>query len=74
MAKTAENFESAIKKLEAIVSELEETDLSLDKSLQLFEEGIKQTRFCEKKLSEAEGKVEKLISENGDFKKAPLDL
>lgn len=74
MAKTTENFESAMKKLEAIVAELEEPDLSLDKSLQLFEEGIKQTRFCEKKLSEAEGKVEKLMSENGDFKKAPLDL
>lgn len=74
MAKTAETFENSIQKLEEIVAQLEEPDLPLDKSLQLFEEGIKQARFCEKKLNEAEGRVEKLMAENDSFKKAPLDL
>lgn len=73
-SKDKESFESSLKKLEEIVEQLEEPDLPLDKSLKLFEEGIKQARFCETRLSEAEGKVEKLIQENEAFKKEPLDL
>lgn len=69
----SENFESSLKNLEQIVEKLEEPDLSLDKSLKLFEDGIKQARFCEAKLSEAEGKVEKLIQENDTFKKVDFD-
>ncbi|HCU24739.1 MAG TPA: exodeoxyribonuclease VII small subunit [Deltaproteobacteria bacterium] len=68
------SFEAALKKLEEIVEKLEEPDIPLDKSLQLFEEGIQQARFCETRLTEAEGKVEKLIQENETFKKVPLDL
>jgi len=74
MTASLPSFENSLKKLEEIVEKLEEPDLPLDKSLQLFEEGIQQARFCETKLSEAEGKVEKLIQENEAFKKAPLDL
>ena len=69
-----DSFESSLEKLEEIVGKLEEPDLPLDKSLKLFEEGIKQARFCESRLSEAEGKVEKLIQDNEAFKKEPLDL
>jgi exodeoxyribonuclease VII small subunit len=68
-----QTFENSLKRLEEIVSNLEEPDLSLDKSLKLFEDGIKLARFCEKKLTEAEGKVEKLIKENDSFKKVPLE-
>lgn len=69
-----DSFESSLEKLEEIVEKLEEPDLPLDKSLKLFEDGIKQARFCESRLSEAEGKVEKLIQDNEAFKKEPLDL
>ena len=69
-----ENFEISLKKLEEIVEQLEEPDLPLDKSLQLFEKGIHLARFCEGRLTDAEGKVEKLIQENESFKKEPLDL
>ncbi len=69
-----DSFESSLQKLEEIVEQLEEPDLTLDKSLKLFEEGIKQARFCETRLTEAEGKVEKLIQENEAFKKEPLEL
>ena len=68
-----ENFEVCLKKLEEIVGKLEEPDLPLDKSLKLFEEGIKQARNCEKKLGEAEGKVEKLIQENENFYKEDFE-
>ena len=53
-------FEKAMERLEQIVDELEKGDLGIDKSLQIFEEGIKMSRICSKKLSEAEAKIEKL--------------
>ena len=69
-----ESFEKALQSLETIVEKLEEPDLALDQSLKLFEEGVKQARFCEKKLTEAEGKVEKLLREQEKFSKEPLDV
>ncbi len=53
-------FEAAMKRLEDIVNELEKGELDIDKSLEIFEEGIKMSRICSKKLSEAEQKIEKL--------------
>ena len=53
-------FEKAMTRLEKIVEELERGELDIDKSLEIFEEGIKMSRVCSKKLSEAEAKIEKL--------------
>ena len=53
-------FEKAMSELEKIVEELERGDLDIDKSLEIFEEGIKMSRLCSKKLNEAEAKIEKL--------------
>jgi exodeoxyribonuclease VII small subunit len=53
-------FEKAMTRLEKIVDELERGDLDIDKSLEIFEEGIKMSRVCSKKLNEAEAKIEKL--------------
>jgi exodeoxyribonuclease VII small subunit len=52
------DFESALKTLEDIVGKLETGDLTLEKSLELFEEGVKISRFCSSRLEEAERKVE----------------
>ena len=53
-------FEKAIQRLEKIVDDLETGELDIDKSLEIFEEGIKMSRVCSKKLNEAEAKIEKL--------------
>ncbi len=53
-------FEKAMSRLEKIVEELERGDLDIDKSLEIFEEGIKMSRLCSKKLNEAEARIEKL--------------
>ena len=53
-------FEKAMDRLEHIVEELEKGELDIDKSLEIFEEGIKMSRVCSKKLNEAEQKIEKL--------------
>ncbi len=54
-------FEDALKKLENIVEKLEKGDLSLDESLAKYEEGIKFSRMCAKKLEAAKRKVELLV-------------
>ena len=51
MAEKSKDFESSLEKLEKIVSELEEGDLPLEKSIKAFEEGIKLTRHCQKPVS-----------------------
>lgn len=51
-------FDEALSTLEKYVEKLEDGNLSLEESLKIFEEGMKLTKFCEQKLSEAEGKVE----------------
>ncbi len=67
-------FEAALARLEEIVQELEKGDLPLEQSLKLFEEGIKLSRICNKRLEEAERKVEILIKDkNGMMKAEPFE-
>ncbi len=56
-------FEDSLARLEEIVKELESGDLPLDLSLKLFEEGIKLSRVCNKRLEEAERRVEVLMKD-----------
>jgi exodeoxyribonuclease VII small subunit len=56
-------FEAALERLEAIVQELEKGDLQLEQSLKLFEEGIKLSRLCSKRLEDAERRVEILLKD-----------
>ena len=68
MPEKNKDFESSLKKLEEIVTELEAGDLPLEKSIKAFEDGIKLTRHCQKLLTEAELKIEKLVdSGDGSF-------
>ena len=60
-------FEECLERLEKIVQELEKGDVPLEKSLTLFEEGMKLSASCRKELEEAEGKVEILLKQNGKF-------
>jgi len=57
----APDFETALKRLEEIVKKLEGGDLTLDSSLELFEEGIQLSRLCHVKLGQAERRVEILL-------------
>ena len=67
-------FEDAIEKLEKIVTELEEGGLPLEELLKKFEEGIKLSRFCSKKLKEAEKRIEVLTkSAEGVLEAKPFD-
>ena len=67
-------FEAALARLEEIVADLEKGDLPLEQSLKLFEEGIKLSRLCSKRLDEAERKVEILLKDkNGEIRAEPFE-
>ena len=55
------DFEKQLTALEKVVERLEQGDLSLEESLQLFEEGIKLSDACKKELEGAEGKIQLLV-------------
>lgn len=56
-------FEKAFQQLEKIVQRLEGEELPLDDSLQLFEEGIRLSRFCHQRLEEVEKKIELILAD-----------
>ena len=56
------DFEKKLGRLEEIVVKMDKGDLALEDSLKLFEEGIKLSRECQSRLSEAEAQVKKLVS------------
>jgi len=67
-------FETALKKLENIVKNLENGDLSLEDALKQYEEGVRMADFCTKRLTDAEKKVEVLMKTNpGKFKTVPFE-
>jgi exodeoxyribonuclease VII small subunit len=73
MDPTIKDFETAIAELETIVRKLEEGDLPLETSLQLYERGVHLSRFCHARLEEAEHRIE-ILNERGELKPAPATL
>jgi exodeoxyribonuclease VII small subunit len=73
MDPTIKDFEAAIAELESIVKKLEEGDLPLETSLQLYERGVHLSRFCHSRLEEAERRIE-ILNERGELKQAPPSL
>lgn len=65
------NFEERLNKLDKIVKDLE-TDLSLDKAMLKYEEGIKLATECEKDLQQAEKTILKLVDDKGEPKLEPI--
>ncbi|EGQ3052809.1 exodeoxyribonuclease VII small subunit [Staphylococcus pseudintermedius] len=65
---TTENksFEEMMKELENIVNQLDHDTISLEKSLELYQQGIALSKSCEKTLSDAEKKVSELMDKEAD--------
>jgi len=59
-----QNFESSLDALEKIVRELEQGDLPLEKSLELFEQGVRLSRECQERLNQAERRIEILLRDS----------
>lgn len=73
MDPSIKDFETALAELETVVKTLEQGDLPLERSLELFERGIELARFCHTRLEQAERRIE-LLTERGDLKPAPASL
>jgi len=58
-----QTFEKAMQQLEQIVQALEEGDITLDKALKKFEEGMALSKFCADRLDETEKKVTLLVAD-----------
>jgi exodeoxyribonuclease VII small subunit len=67
------DFEGAIAELETIVRKLEEGDLALEQSLELYERGVRLSRYCHARLEEAERRIE-VLGEGGEISPAPPSL
>ena len=61
------SFEDALDRLEEIVDLLESGENPLEKSLELFEEGVGLVKLCNKKLENVENSVKILINNNGEM-------
>ncbi len=61
----AEPFEKNLERLDAIVRQLEDADLPLEKALNLYEEGMRLSEVCQRQLQEAEGRVQILMKRAG---------
>lgn len=73
MSETVKDFESAAAELASIVKTMEEGDLTLEKSLELYERGVELSRYCHMRLEEAERRIE-ILTDRGDLKPAPPGL
>jgi exodeoxyribonuclease VII small subunit len=73
MEPTIKDFESAIAELDGIVKRMEEGDLTLEKSMELYERGLQLSRFCHSTLEAAERRIE-ILNERGEVKPAPASM
>jgi exodeoxyribonuclease VII small subunit len=71
--KKAIDFEQSLQQLEALVTEMEKGELSLEDALKAFEQGIKLTRECQTRLADAEQKVQLLLEEQGQLQAVDFD-
>ena len=54
------SFEEALEKLEAIVEKLNDEEITLEKSVELYEEGLKLSKICSETLENAALKIEQI--------------
>jgi len=68
------SFEAGLAELEKIVAELEEGDMPLERSLELFEKGVDLSESCRTRLEAAESKVEILLKKGRKLEAEPFEL
>jgi exodeoxyribonuclease VII small subunit len=66
-------FEASLDELERVVKELEKGELSLERSLELFERGMTLSAECRKQLEDAETRVELLVKRGTKTVAVPFD-
>ena len=68
-------FEEALRSLEEIVGQLDSGEIDLDKAVEAYERGTNLKKHCEKKLKEAQLRVEKIeVDKEGELTTKALDM
>ena len=67
------DFEQSLAELESLVTQMEQGDMTLEQSLEAFENGVKLTRECQQRLEKAEQRVQVLVEQNGELTAKPLE-
>ncbi len=66
-------FEAALERLEGVVDRLEDGELELEASLEVFEEGVALSKHCATRLEDAERRVEQLVQAGGEWLNRPFE-
>lgn len=69
-----DSFEQLMQQLETLVASMESGELSLEDSLQSYEEGVRLTRLCQQQLAQGEQRVFSLQEKNGQAGFEPLNF
>jgi exodeoxyribonuclease VII small subunit len=67
-------FEKSLERLETIVREMEGGELSLEKMMKHFEEGMGLVKVCAGKLNEVERKIELLVKQGDQVGTEPFEV
>jgi len=67
------SFEEALKGLETVVERLESGEAPLEESIRLFEEGMRLSESCRKRLDEADRKIELLLRKPGGVSREAVE-
>jgi exodeoxyribonuclease VII small subunit len=59
-------FEEAMERLEEIVEKLEQGDVPLEESIELYQQGMRYSKLCHTKLQNVEKKMDLIMNEDGD--------
>jgi len=73
MAEPELGFDAILARLREVVTRLESGELSLEQSLQVYEEGVQLARRGQQLLATAEKRVEILVSASGGIETVPFD-
>ena len=70
-----QTFEQSMERLGHIVEKLEEGELPLEQSLELFEEGVRLSRLAQERLDAAQQRIERLLTVDaqGKVRTAPFE-
>lgn len=66
-------YEENLTEIDEIIEKLENGDLNLDESIKEYEKSMKLIEECSKMLNEAQGKIQKINTSNGNIKLEDID-
>lgn len=67
------NYEENLTEIDEIIEKLENGELNLDESIKEYEKSMKLIEECSKMLNEAQGKIQKINTSNGNIKLEEID-